>query len=54
MRSRRWLSGWCGGTEESKGHGEERKNMLDLLMAAFTAAFFVVALGYIKACEHLK
>jgi len=28
--------------------------MLDLLMAAFTAGFFILALAYVKACEHLR
>jgi preprotein translocase subunit SecG len=32
--------------------GEQK--MLDLLMAMFTGLFFVIALAYVKACEHLK
>jgi hypothetical protein len=33
---------------------ERGAEMLDLLMAAFTGLFFIVALAYIKGCEHLR
>jgi len=28
--------------------------MFDLLMVVFTIAFFILALAYIRGCEHLK
>jgi len=28
--------------------------MADLVMIAFTIIFFVVAVWYVKACEHLR
>jgi len=28
--------------------------MGDLLMIAFTVIFFVIAVWYVKACEHLR
>jgi hypothetical protein len=33
---------------------ERGAEMLDLLMAVFTGLFFVVALAYVKGCEHLR
>ena len=51
-----WLS---GGQAELKrrrlpGHRIRRLAMQDVIMLLFTAAFFVVAFLYVKACQKLR
>jgi len=37
-----------------QGAKSQGVTMRDLLMIVFSTAFFIVALAYVKACEHLR
>jgi len=44
----------CVGCEEGKAEPDEEDRMWDLLMVAFSIAFFVVAVVYTTACTRLR
>jgi hypothetical protein len=49
LRARRFLD-----SSSRTGAAQEERSLTDVIFCVATAAFFLLAIGYLRACERLK